>query len=199
MFRARRCSHLAHRLQDPGERHQLFRRDGRRRSLAFERVLPSSVADGLFRRTQRSIELLAKCIITGAAQPPQPTSLRLLARKLNWGQCTTTTDLRTFVGNFSYRPTSASPVDWYDPTVEANWSSYHFSSGTPSAPPSPSVGTRTRLPRLCWMTVPESLTPVLNPRSIMHSYSGQGLPPVRRRLQRTRRRRIRRPQSMWPL
>lgn len=127
-------------------------------------ILPSSIADGVFRRTQRSIELLAGMIINGATPTSADNLATIGAAKTQVRAVYDDNELRTFVGNFSYRPTSATPVDWYDPSVADNWAAYHFSSGAAPAPPSPSPGRKEILiPPLCWMTLPENLTPILNP------------------------------------
>lgn len=126
-------------------------------------ILPSSIADGVFHRTQRSIELLAGMLINGAAPTSADDLATIGAAKTQVRAVYDDNELRTFVGNFSYRPTSATPVDWYDPSVAGNWAAYHFSSGAAPAPSSPSSSEEGILiPQLCWMALPENLTPLLN-------------------------------------
>ncbi len=127
-------------------------------------ILPSSIADGVFHRTQRSIELLAGMIISGAAPTSADDLAALGAAKAQAGAVYDDNELRTFVGNFAYRPASATPVDWYDPSVAGNWTAYHVSSGTAPAPSPPASGGKgVHIPPLCWMALPEKLTPILDP------------------------------------
>jgi hypothetical protein len=127
-------------------------------------ILPSSIADGIFNRTQRSIELLAGMIIAGATPTSADDLATIGAAKTEVSAVYDNNELRTFVGDFSYRPASATPVDWYDPSVADNWATYHFASATAPAPASPPSGVnKIHIPPLCWMTLPEKLTPILDP------------------------------------
>lgn len=80
-------------------------------------------------------------MMLGAASPADADVAAFNALKASAVEMADNATLGSSQGPFTFYPVFASPANWYDPSCQANWTSYAFTAGAsaPAAPPLPAA------------------------------------------------------------
>jgi hypothetical protein len=126
-----------------------------------------SIANGVFESTLKSVEKLAWQIIYSSAPASSDATASVGAAKNQTQSVFENNAIGSFEGEVRYHPTSASPSDWYDPSVATNWAAYSASSSATPPPAPPEEGSAApippSIPPLRWRILPQELEPILHP------------------------------------
>jgi hypothetical protein len=97
-------------------------------------VLPD-LSGGVFSATERTVSG-AYIAILNPAQPIDPsTAGGFNASKAAAMEAYQNGAEGSLLGPYTYYPAFAAPANWYDSTVQDNWTSYAYSAGAPPPPP----------------------------------------------------------------
>ena len=154
-------------------------------------IVPAINAD-VFQPTGKAVDDFYTMLLSGSQVDPQSGDSALFdALKRPALEKLDQITLGSLQGPFQFHPAYAMPRDWYDPTVEANWTAHTFSTGTPDPPPpagEPPPAPTSVSPDLTgrpwtWRVLPSESRPVLNDSALLeHIALAQPAPGISARL-----------------